>query len=113
MLLTHKQCRKVKWNRIIAECFISWNKCIDVYLNIFSLYNETETLFFSSFQVVSVLGKEEAERKFETLLHKLSHPPSFTTVRVNTHLASVQHVKSLLFDELQKVRAHFCRYVQN
>ena len=37
-----------------------------------------------------------------TLIHKLSHPPSFTTVRVNMHLASVQHVKNLLFDELQK-----------
>ncbi|XP_036698044.1 tRNA (cytosine(72)-C(5))-methyltransferase NSUN6 isoform X4 [Balaenoptera musculus] len=57
---------------------------------------------FMNEEVVSALGKEEAERKFETLLHKLSHPPSFTTVRVNTHLASVQHVKNLLFDELQK-----------
>lgn len=58
-----------------------------------------------SFQIVSALGKQEAERKFETLLNNLSHPPSFTTVRVNSHLASVQHVKNLLFDELQKVCA--------
>ena len=69
-------------------------------------------LFFSSFQILSALGKQEAERRFETLLHNLSHPPSFTTVRVNTHLASVQHVKNLLFDELQKVGANFCHYVQ-
>nr|XP_023488098.1 putative methyltransferase NSUN6 isoform X2 [Equus caballus] len=53
-------------------------------------------------KIVSALGKEAAERKFETLLNHLSHPPSFTTVRVNTHLASVQHVKNLLLDELQK-----------
>ncbi|XP_066886609.1 tRNA (cytosine(72)-C(5))-methyltransferase NSUN6 isoform X3 [Kogia breviceps] len=57
---------------------------------------------FMNEEVVSALGKEAAERRFETLLHKLSCPPSFTTVRVNTHLASVQHVKSLLFGELQK-----------
>lgn len=53
-------------------------------------------------EVVSTLGRQEAERKFETLLNHLSHPPSFTTVRVNTHLASVQHVKNMLSDELQK-----------
>ncbi|XP_041623500.1 tRNA (cytosine(72)-C(5))-methyltransferase NSUN6 isoform X3 [Vulpes lagopus] len=53
-------------------------------------------------RVISALGKQEAERKFEALLNHLSHPPSFTTVRVNTHLASVQQVKDLLFHELQK-----------
>ncbi|KAI5213047.1 tRNA (cytosine(72)-C(5))-methyltransferase NSUN6 isoform X1 [Manis pentadactyla] len=57
---------------------------------------------FMNKEVVSALGKQEAERKFETLLNRLSHPPSFTTVRVNTHLASVQHVKNLLLDELRK-----------
>ena len=67
-------------------------------------------LFFSSFQVVSAFGKQEAERKFETLLQNLSHPPSFTTVRENTCLASVQHVKNLLCDELQKVRADFIKW---
>uniref|UniRef100_A0ABI7YBU8 SAM-dependent MTase RsmB/NOP-type domain-containing protein n=1 Tax=Felis catus TaxID=9685 RepID=A0ABI7YBU8_FELCA len=57
---------------------------------------------FMNKEVVSALGKQEAERRFETLLNHLSHPPSFTTVRVNTHLASVQHVKNLLLDELRK-----------
>ncbi|XP_006869950.1 PREDICTED: putative methyltransferase NSUN6 [Chrysochloris asiatica] len=57
---------------------------------------------FMNKEVVTSSGKQEAERKFETLLNRLSHPPSFTTVRVNTHLASVQHVKNLLLDELQK-----------
>ncbi|XP_073912676.1 tRNA (cytosine(72)-C(5))-methyltransferase NSUN6 isoform X2 [Castor canadensis] len=57
---------------------------------------------FMNKEVVSASSKQEAERKFETLLNHLSHPPSFTTVRVNTHLASVQHVKNLLIVELQK-----------
>ncbi|XP_012516349.1 PREDICTED: putative methyltransferase NSUN6 [Propithecus coquereli] len=57
---------------------------------------------FMNKEVVSALGEQEAERKFETLLKHLSHPPSFTTVRVNTNLTSVQHVKNLLLDELQK-----------
>uniref|UniRef100_A0A286XY58 Uncharacterized protein n=1 Tax=Cavia porcellus TaxID=10141 RepID=A0A286XY58_CAVPO len=60
--------------------------------------------------VVNTLGKAAAERKFETLLKHLSHPPSFTTVRVNTHLTSVQHV-TLLLDEFQKYeswRCYFC-----
>ncbi|XP_040823855.1 tRNA (cytosine(72)-C(5))-methyltransferase NSUN6 isoform X1 [Ochotona curzoniae] len=57
---------------------------------------------FVNKEVLSTSDKQEAERKFEVLLYRLSHPPSFTTVRVNTHLASVQHVKNLLLDELQK-----------
>ncbi|KAL2761431.1 tRNA (cytosine(72)-C(5))-methyltransferase NSUN6 isoform 1 [Daubentonia madagascariensis] len=57
---------------------------------------------FMNKEVVSALGEQEAERKFETLLSHLSHPPSFTTVRVNTNLTSVQHVKNLLLEELQK-----------
>ncbi|XP_063094087.1 tRNA (cytosine(72)-C(5))-methyltransferase NSUN6-like isoform X5 [Cavia porcellus] len=57
---------------------------------------------FMNKEVVNTLGKAAAERKFETLLKHLSHPPSFTTVRVNTHLTSVQHVKTLLLDEFQK-----------
>lgn len=70
-----------------------------------SLRLEVENYLRESFvnkEVVSAGGKDEAERKFETLLKHLSHPPSFTTVRVNTHLASVQYVKNLLLDELHK-----------
>ncbi|XP_021526312.1 tRNA (cytosine(72)-C(5))-methyltransferase NSUN6 isoform X1 [Aotus nancymaae] len=70
-----------------------------------SLRPEVENYLKEGFvnkEIVSAFSKEEAERKFETLLKHLSHPPSFTTVRVNTHLASVQHVKNLLLDELQK-----------
>ncbi|XP_004716070.1 tRNA (cytosine(72)-C(5))-methyltransferase NSUN6 isoform X2 [Echinops telfairi] len=57
---------------------------------------------FMNKEVVTSSGKEAAERKLETLLNHLSHPPSFTTVRVNTHLASVPQVQSLLLEELQK-----------
>ncbi|XP_062066520.1 tRNA (cytosine(72)-C(5))-methyltransferase NSUN6 isoform X3 [Lepus europaeus] len=70
-----------------------------------SLRPEVEHYLKESFlnkEVVSTSGKQEAEKKFETLLNHLSHPPSFTTVRVNTHLASIQCVKNLLHDELQK-----------
>nr|BAE90347.1 unnamed protein product [Macaca fascicularis] len=70
-----------------------------------SLRPEVENYLKEGFvnkEIVTALGKQEAERKFETLLKHLSHPPSFTTVRVNTHLTSVQHVKNLLLDELQK-----------
>ncbi|XP_072507759.1 tRNA (cytosine(72)-C(5))-methyltransferase NSUN6 isoform X2 [Notamacropus eugenii] len=54
------------------------------------------------FKIVSALGVQEAERKFETLLNHLSHPPAFSTVRVNTHLTSVKHVKDLLLEEINK-----------
>ncbi|KAK1345577.1 hypothetical protein QTO34_008039 [Cnephaeus nilssonii] len=70
-----------------------------------ALRHEVENYLKEGFlnkEVVLAFNKQEAERKFETLLNHLSHPPSFTTVRVNTHLASVQHVKNLLFDELHK-----------
>ncbi|XP_014396877.1 PREDICTED: putative methyltransferase NSUN6 isoform X3 [Myotis brandtii] len=67
-----------------------------------SIFPQGFNSYFPRGEVVLAFGKQEAERKFETLLNHLSHPPSFTTVRVNTHLASVQHVKNLLFDELHK-----------
>ncbi|XP_038188666.1 tRNA (cytosine(72)-C(5))-methyltransferase NSUN6 isoform X1 [Arvicola amphibius] len=70
-----------------------------------SLRPEVENYLRESFinkEVVSASSKQEAERKFETLLIHLSHPPSFTTVRVNTHLASVEYVRGRLLDELQK-----------
>lgn len=66
---------------------------------------EVENYLKESFlneEAVSASSRQEAERKFETLLLCLSHPPSLTTVRVNTHLGSVQHVRGLLLEELQK-----------
>lgn len=70
-----------------------------------SLRPEVENYLKESFlneEAVSASSRQEAERKFETLLLRLSHPPSMTTVRVNTHLGSVQHVRGLLLEELQK-----------
>ncbi|XP_001377237.2 tRNA (cytosine(72)-C(5))-methyltransferase NSUN6 isoform X2 [Monodelphis domestica] len=70
-----------------------------------SLRPEVEDYLRSSFkneEMATALGVQEAERKFEALLNHLSHPPAFTTVRVNTHLVSVKHVKDLLLEEIHK-----------
>uniref|UniRef100_A0A803TNB3 NOP2/Sun RNA methyltransferase 6 n=1 Tax=Anolis carolinensis TaxID=28377 RepID=A0A803TNB3_ANOCA len=48
------------------------------------------------------IGSQEAEKKYESLLNNLSHPPAFTTVRVNTYLASVEHIRGLLCEEIHK-----------
>uniref|UniRef100_A0A8C9PDP1 Uncharacterized protein n=1 Tax=Spermophilus dauricus TaxID=99837 RepID=A0A8C9PDP1_SPEDA len=70
-----------------------------------SLRPEVENYLKENFmnEEVAVSSKQDAQGKFEAPLNHLSHPPSFTSVRVNTHLASVQHVKSLLVDELKKL----------
>ncbi|NXT61091.1 NOP2 methyltransferase, partial [Chaetops frenatus] len=60
------------------------------------------TKVFRNNELITALGTQEAENKYQSLLSHLSHPPGFTTVRVNTHLASVKHVKKLLFEEIQK-----------
>ncbi|XP_039769937.1 tRNA (cytosine(72)-C(5))-methyltransferase NSUN6 isoform X1 [Ornithorhynchus anatinus] len=57
---------------------------------------------FMNVEVITAVGRQAAEARFEALLKRLSHPPAFTTVRVNTRLASVQQVKSLLCEEIQK-----------
>ncbi|XP_069504689.1 tRNA (cytosine(72)-C(5))-methyltransferase NSUN6 [Ambystoma mexicanum] len=57
---------------------------------------------FQNPELVTAVGSVEAERRFDDLLFHLSHPPSFTTVRVNTRLASVEHVTQLLSDEIVK-----------
>ncbi|XP_048122594.1 tRNA (cytosine(72)-C(5))-methyltransferase NSUN6 isoform X3 [Alosa alosa] len=50
--------------------------------------------------LVSEVGEEVADREFEALLSSLSHPPSFTCVRVNTHLAPQQQIQHALQQEL-------------
>ncbi|OXB84683.1 UNVERIFIED_CONTAM: hypothetical protein H355_001160 [Colinus virginianus] len=52
--------------------------------------------------LITALGTKEAESKYQSLLSHLSHPPAITTVRVNTNVASVKHVKKLLLEEIQK-----------
>ncbi|XP_068091686.1 tRNA (cytosine(72)-C(5))-methyltransferase NSUN6 isoform X2 [Hyperolius riggenbachi] len=53
-------------------------------------------------ELVAELGEDEAERRFHRLLQRLSHPPRFTTVRVNTLVTSVESAKQLLSEEIQK-----------
>ncbi|XP_042560273.1 tRNA (cytosine(72)-C(5))-methyltransferase NSUN6 [Clupea harengus] len=55
---------------------------------------------FTNEELVSEVGEEVAEREFEALLSSLSHPPSFTCVRVNTHLAPRRHIQHTLQEEL-------------
>ncbi|XP_048806456.1 tRNA (cytosine(72)-C(5))-methyltransferase NSUN6 [Lagopus muta] len=57
---------------------------------------------FRNKELITALGTKEAESKYQSLLSHLSHPPAITTVRVNTNLASVKHVKKLLLEEIQK-----------
>ncbi|KAG8539026.1 hypothetical protein GDO81_021588, partial [Engystomops pustulosus] len=54
------------------------------------------------YQLVAALGAEEAERRFVRLQDHLSHPPSFTTVRVNTKQTTVENVMRLLGYEIHK-----------
>ncbi|XP_018419683.1 PREDICTED: putative methyltransferase NSUN6 [Nanorana parkeri] len=53
-------------------------------------------------ELVAKLGVDEVERKFERLQSCLSHPPSFTTVRVNTLVTSVEAAKQQLDEEIKK-----------
>ncbi|XP_040208421.1 LOW QUALITY PROTEIN: tRNA (cytosine(72)-C(5))-methyltransferase NSUN6 [Rana temporaria] len=53
-------------------------------------------------ELVASLGLDEVERKFDRLQRCLSHPPSFTTVRVNTLVTSVEAAKQQLSDEIKK-----------
>nr|XP_060638347.1 tRNA (cytosine(72)-C(5))-methyltransferase NSUN6 [Anolis sagrei ordinatus] len=57
---------------------------------------------FHNAELVAAIGPQEAEKKYESLLNNLSHPPAFTTVRVNTSLASVEHIRGLLCEEIHK-----------
>uniref|UniRef100_A0A8D0H8F5 NOP2/Sun RNA methyltransferase 6 n=1 Tax=Sphenodon punctatus TaxID=8508 RepID=A0A8D0H8F5_SPHPU len=63
---------------------------------------------YRTYLIITALGRLEAERKCESLLSHLSHPPAFTTVRVNTCLATVKHVRSLLSEEIDKQYKGLC-----
>ncbi|XP_072910720.1 tRNA (cytosine(72)-C(5))-methyltransferase NSUN6 isoform X1 [Hemitrygon akajei] len=70
-----------------------------------SLKPEVEKYLRSVFrnkELLSSLGAEEWNVKFETLLSCLSHPPAFTSVRVNTCLVSIDRAQKLLAEEIQK-----------
>ncbi|XP_069770767.1 tRNA (cytosine(72)-C(5))-methyltransferase NSUN6 isoform X2 [Narcine bancroftii] len=70
-----------------------------------SLKPEVEVYLRNAFknkELLSSLTSEEWNVRFEALLSRLSHPPAFTTVRVNTCLVSKDHVKRLLTEEIRK-----------
>ncbi|XP_072364659.1 tRNA (cytosine(72)-C(5))-methyltransferase NSUN6 isoform X4 [Scyliorhinus torazame] len=52
--------------------------------------------------LLTALGSEQSEMKFDALLSRLSHPPAFTSVRVHTCAASTDHIKKLLTEEIRK-----------
>ncbi|XP_058250715.1 tRNA (cytosine(72)-C(5))-methyltransferase NSUN6 isoform X3 [Hemibagrus wyckioides] len=51
---------------------------------------------YTNKELVSELGKEEAERVFDSLLSCLSHPPSLTCLRASTHTHSLQDIQHRL-----------------
>ncbi|XP_070623236.1 tRNA (cytosine(72)-C(5))-methyltransferase NSUN6 isoform X3 [Erythrolamprus reginae] len=57
---------------------------------------------FKNDEIITCIGPLKAEEKYESLLNNLAHPPAFTSVRVNTHLAPVEYVRHLLSKEIQK-----------
>ncbi|XP_078394511.1 tRNA (cytosine(72)-C(5))-methyltransferase NSUN6 isoform X1 [Cetorhinus maximus] len=70
-----------------------------------SLKPEVEAYLQSVFknkELLAALGSEQSELKFEALLSRLSHPPAFTSIRVNTCAASTDHIKKLVTEEIQK-----------
>lgn len=59
---------------------------------------------WSCFQILAVVGHQEAESHFQKLLTCLSHPPSYTCVRASTHLAPLEEIRLKLAEELAKVK---------
>ncbi|KAM9501024.1 tRNA (cytosine(72)-C(5))-methyltransferase NSUN6 isoform 1-T1 [Clarias gariepinus] len=55
---------------------------------------------YTNKELVSELGKEEAERVFDFLLSCLSHPPSLTCLRASTHIHSLQDIQHRLEQHL-------------
>ncbi|XP_054621415.1 tRNA (cytosine(72)-C(5))-methyltransferase NSUN6 [Dunckerocampus dactyliophorus] len=61
---------------------------------------------FLNNELLASVGRHEAERRFETLLTCLSHPPSSTCVRASVHLAPLGEIRHKLCEELKKVSRH-------
>ncbi|XP_020791395.1 tRNA (cytosine(72)-C(5))-methyltransferase NSUN6 isoform X2 [Boleophthalmus pectinirostris] len=60
---------------------------------------------FLNKELLTAVGHQEAEQRFERLLTCLSHPPSHTCVRASTHLAPLEEIRQKLAQELNK---HLC-----
>ncbi|XP_073715697.1 tRNA (cytosine(72)-C(5))-methyltransferase NSUN6 isoform X1 [Misgurnus anguillicaudatus] len=62
---------------------------------------------YTHHEVVSEVGKDEAERAFEALLSCLSHPPMFTCVRASTHLHPLRDIQHKLQQHItQQISSH-------
>lgn len=61
-------------------------------------------IFIASVKVLSAVGHDQADQRFQKLLTCLSHPPSYTCVRASTHLAPLEDIRQKLGEELKKVR---------
>ncbi|XP_072544149.1 tRNA (cytosine(72)-C(5))-methyltransferase NSUN6 isoform X2 [Salminus brasiliensis] len=55
---------------------------------------------YTNKELLAELGKDEAERVFESLLSCLSHPPSHTSLRASTHIYSLQDIEKRLEQHL-------------
>lgn len=90
----------------LTKSYLELNLLLELQHNYSRVFvNECILFVCFYFKLLSAVGPLEVEKKYERLLNNLSHPPAFTTVRVNTHLASVEHVRSLLSEEISKVCA--------
>ncbi|XP_073715698.1 tRNA (cytosine(72)-C(5))-methyltransferase NSUN6 isoform X2 [Misgurnus anguillicaudatus] len=61
---------------------------------------------YTHHEVVSEVGKDEAERAFEALLSCLSHPPMFTCVRASTHLHPLRDIQHKLQQHITQISSH-------
>ncbi|XP_023148079.2 tRNA (cytosine(72)-C(5))-methyltransferase NSUN6 isoform X2 [Amphiprion ocellaris] len=57
---------------------------------------------FLNKEVLAAVGHQEADCRFQKLLTCLSHPPSYTCVRISTHLAPLEEIRHKLGEELKK-----------
>uniref|UniRef100_W5KT24 NOP2/Sun RNA methyltransferase 6 n=1 Tax=Astyanax mexicanus TaxID=7994 RepID=W5KT24_ASTMX len=55
---------------------------------------------YTNEELLADLGKDEAERVFQSLLSCLSHPPSHTCLRASTHIHSLQDIQQRLEQHL-------------
>ncbi|XP_017328460.1 tRNA (cytosine(72)-C(5))-methyltransferase NSUN6 isoform X1 [Ictalurus punctatus] len=63
---------------------------------------------YTNKELVSELGKEEAESVFDSLLSCLSHPPTLTCLRASTHIHTLQDIQHRLEQHLAQQRGSGC-----
>ncbi|XP_053484232.1 tRNA (cytosine(72)-C(5))-methyltransferase NSUN6 isoform X2 [Ictalurus furcatus] len=63
---------------------------------------------YTNKELVSELGKEEAESVFDSLLSCLSHPPTLTCLRASTHIHTLQDIQHRLEQYLAQQQGSGC-----